>query len=215
MIKLLIFDMDNTLIDLSDAHIRALNGALLEVDHKYIISDEEHYTTYNALTTKTKLLKLTEKKGLPEEFYEQIWTKKQELTFHEIEKLEKDQQVYNTLEKLKNDNLLIRMCVASNSINRTVRDALIKTELIGFVDLFLGNEDVWFPKPNPEVFITAMKRFNVLPSETLIFEDSTYGLQAAYASGAHVYKVNSPKDIKYNEIKFHIDYLNASAGFYR
>jgi dTDP-glucose pyrophosphorylase len=48
----------------------------------------------------------------------------------------------------------------------------------------------------------AMSIAGVLPSETLIVEDSPYGLQAAYRSGANVYRVKTPSDVtKQNLIK--------------
>ena len=47
------------------------------------------------------------------------------------------------------------------------------------------------PKPDPYMYVSAMKKFNVSPEKTLIFEDSEIGKQAAYASGAHVYEVKS------------------------
>ena len=41
------------------------------------------------------------------------------------------------------------------------------------------------------VWVKAMAHFGVTPAETMIFEDSGPGLEAARASGATVYKVEA------------------------
>lgn len=46
-----------------------------------------------------------------------------------------------------------------------------------------------------------MELLGVTPDSTLIVEDSPFGLQAAYASGAHVLQVNSVRDVNYDNIR--------------
>ncbi len=215
MIKLLVFDMDNTLIDLADTHYEALNSALEQVDKKYIISREEHEEKYNGLPTTNKLKMLTLDKELPTEEYGRIWKIKQDITSDIIDKhLKRDERVYKTLENLKNIDKY-NIVVASNSIRKTIASALNKTGLINVVDDYLSNEDVLKSKPDPEIFVKAMNMWNVSPAETIIFEDSKYGIEAANASGAYVYEVKGTVDIVYEDIKFKLDFINASQGFYR
>ena len=57
------------------------------------------------------------------------------------------------------------------------------------VDGIITSLDVSEPKPSPEAFLKAMEIEGVTPAETLIFEDSFVGLQAAEASGAPYFKV--------------------------
>jgi beta-phosphoglucomutase-like phosphatase (HAD superfamily) len=40
----------------------------------------------------------------------------------------------------------------------------------------------------------------ILPEETLIVEDSPYGLLAAYRSKSHVLRVNNPQEVTYTNI---------------
>ena len=53
----------------------------------------------------------------------------------------------------------------------------------------LTSRDVVEPKPSPDAFLKAMQAEGVTPAETLIFEDSMVGLEAAEASGASYIKV--------------------------
>lgn len=62
----------------------------------------------------------------------------------------------------------------------------------GRVDGILAGPDIARPKPAPDCFLEAMRREGVSPRETLIFEDSAVGLEAARASGAAYVKVTLP-----------------------
>lgn len=63
----------------------------------------------------------------------------------------------------------------------------------GIADLFkiiLYGEDVTHGKPHPECYTTCIKALGGRPEETLIFEDSPSGIQAATAAGAQVVRIN-------------------------
>jgi beta-phosphoglucomutase-like phosphatase (HAD superfamily) len=45
------------------------------------------------------------------------------------------------------------------------------------------------------MYITAMERLGVTPEETIIVEDAPHGIEAARASGAHVYEVRGVEDV--------------------
>ncbi len=59
----------------------------------------------------------------------------------------------------------------------------------GRVDGILAGTDIAVSKPAPDCFLEAMRREGCTPSETLIFEDSAIGLEAARRSGAAYFQV--------------------------
>ena len=59
----------------------------------------------------------------------------------------------------------------------------------GSVDGILSGADVEHSKPAPDCFLEAMRREGCTPQETLIFEDSEIGLEAARRSGAAYFVV--------------------------
>ncbi len=63
----------------------------------------------------------------------------------------------------------------------------------GRVDGILAGPDVARSKPAPDCFLEAMRREGVTPRETLIFEDSAVGLEAARASGTAYIRVTLPE----------------------
>lgn len=59
----------------------------------------------------------------------------------------------------------------------------------GAVDGILSGADVSESKPSPECFLEAMRHEGCTPDQTLIFEDSAVGLEAARRSGAAYIRV--------------------------
>lgn len=59
-------------------------------------------------------------------------------------------------------------------------------EFRGYFDCILTSEDFHRSKPDPECFLTAMQRLGAEAADTVVFEDSFFGLEAARAAGAYV-----------------------------
>lgn len=60
---------------------------------------------------------------------------------------------------------------------------------LGRVDGILSGLDIEHAKPAPDCFLEAMRREGCTPQETLIFEDSPIGIEAARRSGAGYFVV--------------------------
>ena len=200
MIKLVIFDMDGVLVDARELHYEALNRALAEVDEKFVISREEHLSTYDGLPTSKKLNALTEDKGLPKECHEKVWKGKQEATQRIInEEMSHDERLRQILKALKKDGRSI--CVASNSIRESVKLMLMRKGLLEFIDFYYSNQDVKNPKPNTEMYLKCMIKAGVDPVDCIIIEDSHIGRLGAERSGAHLCAVTNVEDVSYDKIK--------------
>ena len=71
-----------------------------------------------------------------------------------------------------------------------IRNVMHHLNLSEGIDGIISGDDVTQPKPNPECFLRAMNIVGATPRETIIFEDSAMGLEAAKASGAAYVKVS-------------------------
>ena len=205
-IKLIIFDLDGVLVEAKNIHFDALNEALSEVNAGYKIMWNEHLNKYDGLKTYQKLDLLTKDKGLPAEIHNQVWERKQQLTLNKLTNLKHNKELVKTLKELHSQG--IKLAVCSNSIRRTCLTVLSKLGLIEFLDLIISNEDVKNGKPHPEMYWKAISMMSCLPEETLIVEDSPYGLLAASRSKSHILRVKNPKEVTFTNLNKKLNQLN-------
>jgi HAD superfamily hydrolase (TIGR01509 family) len=200
MINLIVFDLDGVLVEAKTIHYDALNSALGE---EYEISWNEHLSIYDGLKTTQKLEMLSQNKGLPIELHSKVWKDKQEYTLNILRNLKPNSYLINLFKKLSDDGY--KLVVASNSIRKTVLTVLSKLGIMEFMDYIISNEDVLNSKPHPEMYWRAISRMNSLPENTLIVEDSPYGLLAASRAKAHTLRVKNPTEVTeeniYNKLK--------------
>jgi HAD superfamily hydrolase (TIGR01509 family) len=187
-------------------HYNALNEALRSISRDYVINREEHLSIYDGLSTTRKLHLLTEKKGLPPKYYNHIWKVKQEKTLDLLSVLEYNPYIINYFKEIADKD--IKIAVASNSIRETLRLSLFYANLTKFVDYYVSNEDVSRPKPYPEMYWKCMTAMNAIPKNTVIFEDSHIGREAAINSGAHLVPIKDCRDMTANKIHRAFDILD-------
>ncbi|MBQ7531576.1 MAG: HAD family phosphatase [Paludibacteraceae bacterium] len=202
MIKAIIFDMDGVLIEAKDWHYEALNKALSLFGFE--ISRYDHLVTFDGLPTSRKLEMLTVERGLPRSLHKFINEMKQQYTMDYVYTCCKPRFIHQyALSRLHADGY--RIALASNSIRHTIELMMDKAGLTSYMEFMLSNQDVKKAKPDPEIYLTAIKRLGLKPEECLIAEDNQNGIQAALASGAHLFKVDTVNDVTYTNIKRRIE----------
>lgn len=78
----------------------------------------------------------------------------------------------------------VKLALVSNARSQYIQFIIELLGINGLVDVFVSNDQHLKPKPSPEMYNFAMLKLGVEPKETLIFEDSDIGLEAAYESKA-------------------------------
>lgn len=208
-IKAVIFDMDGVLIDAKEWHYEALNKSLALFG--YNITRYEHIVTFDGLPTSRKLEMLSVERGLPVSLHEFVNEMKQRYTIELVHTYCKPKFIHQfALSRLKNDGY--KLALASNSIRSTIELMMEKADLNQFLDFKLSNQDVSMPKPDPEIYIKAINKLKLKPTECLICEDNQNGIKAALASGAYLFKVDTVNDITYNNIKRRIEEIEGGIG---
>jgi len=193
IVKLVIFDLDGVLVEAKNIHFEALNEAL----GSYAISWDEHLSIYDGLKTTQKLKMLSENKRLPKNLHSDIWIKKQKITVQKLKELKPCKKLQDIMSRLSKE---YKIAVCSNSIRKTCLTVLSKLGIMEYMDLVISNEDVQNSKPHPEMYWKAISKMNCLPEETLIIEDSPYGLLAASRSKSHVLRVKNTKEVIWDNI---------------
>jgi HAD superfamily hydrolase (TIGR01509 family) len=185
------------LIDAKEWHYEALNDALRLFGDP--ISRDEHLAIYDGLPTRKKLEILSTTRQIPRELHTLINEVKQQKTMELIwSKCRPTFHHQFALRQLKNRGY--RLAVCSNSIRSTVHSMMQLAALDSYLELIVSNQDVKKPKPDPEMYLAAMDKLGVAPSEALILEDNDHGIQAARASGAHLLEIGTVFDVNLKNI---------------
>jgi len=78
----------------------------------------------------------------------------------------------------------IPKAIATSSGPAFVANVLNRFDLRPRFAFVLTCDDIVEGKPHPEIYLTAAKRFGILPEQMLVLEDSQNGCRAAVAAGA-------------------------------
>ena len=200
--KAILFDLDGVLVNMPAGHYQALNKALGHFGVE--IGEEEHQRVFNGLPTRKKIEILETQNRLPRGLGELVNSIKQKYTKEIMASYcAPEHEKILMLHHLKNWGYKLGCC--SNSVRETLDLMLTSSNLLGYFDLVLGNDDVKNPKPDPEIYLEAFKRLSVSPEESVIVEDAPHGIAAAIASGARVLEVRGVEDVNLGLFK---DVLN-------
>ncbi len=83
--------------------------------------------------------------------------------------------VMKVLEFLKANN----QPIALGSASKNARPILEKTGILSYFDVIVDGNDVSNAKPDPEVFLQAAQKLGITNENSIVFEDSVAGIQAA------------------------------------
>ena len=78
---------------------------------------------------------------------------------------------------------MVAMAIVTSSRRVHFDTMHTKTGLIPYFDFVLVREDYARSKPDPEPYVTAMKKSGCTPEECLVVEDSPRGAESAFAAG--------------------------------
>lgn len=103
---------------------------------------------------------------------------------------------FEFLEKVKNDFLL---ALASQNEKPLIEKAVDVFDIRKYFKVILSLQDIKHKKPHPELYLKAAKKLNVSPKESIVFEDTIEGIEAAKKGGFKVICLTtsfSKKDLK-------------------
>lgn len=181
MIRAIITDFDGTLVDTFEANLRAYQKAYQMVGLD-ITADKYRECfgfRFERLMTATGVF--------DDRIANTIREAKKELYPQFFTYLKSNKALLGLIEGFK--VLGGKTAVASTARRENLMNVVNYLGIADCFDLIYAGADVKEGKPSPEIYIKAMDALGVTPEETLIFEDSLVGLQAAEASGAAYMKV--------------------------
>lgn len=95
------------------------------------------------------------------------------------------------LKKLRDCGVMLVIATTTKKSNMDIyrstnRNIIEKAPLDDFFSIIYTREDATEIKPNPEIYYRVMKELNVTPADCIIFEDSLIGVEAANNAGIEV-----------------------------
>jgi len=187
MIKLLIFDLDGTLVDTSQDITNAINYAVRPWGIGPFSAEEIKSMVGSGITKLLHSLipfKKNDKEDLQRK-EEVINRFLQYYSEHLLDNTKTYPKVKETLIKLKN----YKKVVISNKREILSKRVLEGLGLLEFFDLVLGSDSVPEKKPSPVPMLEALKRTGVSRDEAIIIGDSNYDIESGRAAGIPVIAV--------------------------
>lgn len=181
MIKAVIYDFDDTIVDSDPLHIQSWEQNL-KAHNVQNIADFKDFREKNMMGKSSrenaKLLVDHYKINVdPEDFYHS----KADIYMKNVDKLELLPGVIYSLDLFKKSNL--RLAVATGSPRKYIDAVTSRLGLKDYFELIVSADDVQKSKPDPESFIVTCHKLGLNPSECVVIEDATVGVQAAKAAG--------------------------------
>ena len=178
---LFMFDCDGVLVDSEIIAARVDAKHLAGIG--FSITPEEVIRRFAGLTSRdiAEIIEAEIGRGLPENF---LAEQKVEIDRRLAAEVEAVPGIHDLLDRLDGQR-----CVCSNSSSERLRITMERTRIYDrfephiFSAVEVGTRQ---PKPDPNVYRYAMEQFGVDARETVVIEDSVFGVAAARAAGARV-----------------------------
>lgn len=176
-LKLILLDFDGTLADTRQANARAYIEALGEVG--ITLSEEEYLERYFGV----RCMEFMRSVGIAgDEEIARLRRRKIELYPRHFGSVVLNTPLWEWCRMMR--RMGSKVWIVSTGHIDNIRNVMQYLKLEEGIDGIISGDDVQHPKPSPECFLRAMEMEGATPAETIIFEDSQVGLEAARRSGA-------------------------------
>ena len=214
--KVVLFDLDNTLYDYKPVHEKALNEVYkilkkeIEISHKEFLKlfkisraeiNRELAGTASSHNRVLYFQRLVEKShntiesNVVLKLYNAYWD-----NFLKNVKLKKG--VIQTLKKLKQLN--IKTAIISDLTTNIQLRKMSKLGITPLIDVLVTSEEAGSEKPNPIMFLLALNKLSVLPSDAIMVGDNPINdIEGGNSVGLDTILITNKKS---TEIQFNEDY---------
>lgn len=179
MIKAVIFDMDGVIIDSEPYYQKVL---LEHLHHFQVPATIEDLIPLAGGTTQhyNQVLNPLIKDYVSRQDFDDYNSR-----FYRDNGVPYDQLLFPHVENLLSwiQNHGYRLAIASSSRQDEIQGVLDKCHLQNYFELLMSGDMFKESKPNPEIYITCVKKLGLKPEECIAVEDSEYGITAAKAAG--------------------------------
>jgi beta-phosphoglucomutase len=179
--KAFIFDLDGVIVDTAKYHYLAWKKIADGLDINFTHEHNELLKGVSRVRSLDIILGLGKVEATQEDKNRWLQEKNEDYLnyIHHMTADEILEGVEHVLSFLKENNQLI----ALGSASKNARPILEKVNILRYFDAIVDGNDVTNAKPDPEVFLRASQLLGKPAEESIVFEDSVAGIQAANIAG--------------------------------
>lgn len=175
--KAFIFDLDGVIVDTAKYHYLAWQKIANELNIDFTLEQNELLKGVSRVRSLDIILELGKVTASQENKNKWLVQKNEDYLSYlvDIDASEILPGVFPVLKFLKEEG----QPIALGSASKNARPILEKTGILSYFDAIVDGNDVTNAKPDPEVFLMAARLLNMKNENSIVFEDSVAGVQAA------------------------------------
>jgi beta-phosphoglucomutase len=175
--KAFIFDLDGVIVDTAKYHYLAWKKIASELGIEFTHEHNELLKGVSRVRSLDIILGLGNVDASQEQKDQWLIQKNEEYLSYlvDMDQSEILPGVMTVLEFLKANH----QPIALGSASKNARPILEKTGILSYFDAIVDGNDVSNAKPDPEVFLQAAQKLGISNENSIVFEDSVAGIQAA------------------------------------
>lgn len=192
MIKLVIFDVDGTLVDSESVYVKAALKNI-EVNHYNIPMSAIMGIIGQNRVAGRKLIESTQDDSFNYDKYIKDFEKiRNQILENEPYKLKKG--ALNILNYCKKHD--IKMAIATSTARDKQTKVLTKLGIIDYFDYMVFGDEINNSKPAPDIYLKVYEHYNIDKDEMIIYEDSKNGILSAHNAGIKVVYIKDIVDVE-------------------
>ena len=175
--KAFIFDLDGVIVDTAKYHFIAWQKIATQLGIEFTLEHNEQLKGVSRVRSLELILELGKIEASQEDKNKWLIQKNENYLSYLVDMDESEllPGILPILKYLKENNQKI----ALGSASKNARPILEKTGILSYFDAIVDGNDVSNAKPDPEVFLQAAKLLGISNENSIVFEDSVAGIQAA------------------------------------
>lgn len=179
--KAFIFDLDGVIVDTAKYHYLAWKNLANNLNIDFTQDHNELLKGVSRVRSLEIILGLGSVQASDEQKNEWLIQKNEEYLGY-INKMD-DSEILPGVMKVLNFLKANHQPIILGSASKNARPILEKVNILNYFDDIVDGNDVTNAKPDPEVFIVGAKKANQPNENSIVFEDSVAGIQAANVAG--------------------------------
>lgn len=190
MIKAIIYDMDDLMINSISLHERVTDKLLQTYGHRLSDLPEDVLSSFIGIRVIDICRKIINYLKLNVDL-ESFYHERSALFIRSVrDEIDPMPGLQKSLKLFKSNNFLIAL--TSSGTKEYIDIILDKFNIRDYFDAIISGDDVAKGKPDPEPYLVTCQKLNLNPTECLVLEDAANGIASAKAAGCHCFAIKNP-----------------------